>query len=154
MSKEIKFCKPVGKYYFLSPLSEFPIKMSVDGGKYVFPTVEHYYQAMKFYATDSRFAVILALKNPDDARLITKTPEYKVNRRIGFDDMKFSIMENALRAKFAQNTDAADLLLSTGDAILSKSCDVCYRCGFGRGGNNRMGRMLMQIRDELKASKN
>lgn len=128
--------------------------MSVDGVEYVFPTVEHYYQAMKFYATDSRFAVILALKNPDDARLITKTPEYKVNRRIGFDDMKFSIMENALRAKFAQNTDAADLLLSTGDAILSKSCDVCYRCGFGRGGNNRMGRMLMQIRDELKASKN
>ncbi len=153
MSNEIKFCLPVGKYYFLSPLSDFPIKMMVDGREYTFPTVEHYYQAMKFYADDSRFGVILSFKNPDDARLITKTPEYKVNRRIGFDDMKFSIMENGLRAKFTQNKDAADLLLSTGDAMLIKSCDVCYKCGFGRGGNNRLGKMLMQIREELNADK-
>ena len=150
MPVEIKFCLPVGKYYFLSPLSEFPIKMVVDEQEYIFPTVEHYYQAMKFYANDSRFDVIIKLKNPDDARLLTKTNEYKVNRRIGFDDMKFDIMEKGLRAKFAQNKDAADLLLTTGDAILTKSCEVCYKCGFGRGGNNRLGKMLMQIREELK----
>ncbi|MBO4746183.1 MAG: NADAR family protein [Alphaproteobacteria bacterium] len=150
MPNEIKFCLPVGEYYFLSPLSAFPIKMVVDGQEYVFPTVEHYYQAMKFYANDSRFCNILKLENPDDARLLTKTPEYKVNRRTGFDDMKFDIMEQGLRAKFTQNQDAAKLLLTTGDAILVKSCAVCYKCGFGRGGNNRMGQMLMQIRDELK----
>ena len=150
MPNEIKFCLPVGEYYFLSPLSEFPIKMVVDGQEYMFPTVEHYYQAMKFYANDSRFSSILKLENPDDARLLTKTPEYKVNRRIGFDDMKFDIMEKGLRAKFTQNQNAAKLLLTTGDAILVKSCAVCYKCGFGRGGNNRMGQMLMQIRNELR----
>ena len=150
MPKEIKFCLPVGEYYFLSPLSAFPIKMVVDGQEYMFPTVEHYYQAMKFYANDSRFSSILKLENPDDARLLTKTPEYKVNRRIGFDDMKFDIMEKGLRAKFTQNPNAAKLLLTTGDAILVKSCAVCYKCGFGRGGNNRMGQMLMQIRNELR----
>ena len=150
MPDTIKFCLPVGKYYFLSPLAAFPIKMYVDGAEYVFPTVEHYYQAMKFYANDTRFSVVLELQNPDDARLITKTPEYRVNRRCGFDDMKFSIMEDALRAKFIQNKNAADLLLSTGDAELVKSCAVCYKCGFGRGGNNRLGKMLMKIRDELK----
>jgi ribA/ribD-fused uncharacterized protein len=152
MPNEIKFCLPVGEYYFLSPLSAFPIKMVVDGQEYVFPTVEHYYQAMKFYANDSRFCHIINLENPDDARLLTKTPEYKVNRRIGFDDMKFDIMEKGLRAKFNQNKDAAKLLLTTGDAILIKSCAVCYKCGFGRGGNNRMGQMLMKIRSELKSS--
>ncbi len=151
MVQEIRFCKPEGEYYFLSPLAVFPIKMSVDGKDFVFPTVEHYYQAMKFYSNDSRFNVILNLDNPDAARLLTKTLEYKVNRRANFDGRKFEIMENALREKFKQNPDAAEMLKSTGDAILIKSCPVCYKCGFGEGsGFNRIGKVLMQIRAELQ----
>lgn len=151
MPKEIRFCTPKGEYWFLSPLAEFPIKMSVDGTDYVFPTVEHYYQAMKFYASDKRFDVILKLKNPDEARLLTKTAEYKINRRKDFDINKFNIMEKALYAKFIQNPDAAELLKSTGDAILIKSCPVCYKCGFGEGsGMNRMGKVLMKIRSEIQ----
>lgn len=151
MSQKIRFCQPVGKYYFLSPLALFPIKMSVDGKDYTFPSVEHYYQAMKFYTTDIRFHVILNLKNADTARLLTKTPRYKVNRRKDFDKNKFDIMEKGLRAKFAQNPDAAKLLKSTGDSILIKSCPVCYKCGFGEGsGTNRIGKVLMNIRSELQ----
>ena len=60
-------------------------------------------------------------------------------------------MENALRAKFQQNADAAKLLTGTGDAILIKACPVCYKCGFGIGsGENRIGKTLMQIRSELQ----
>lgn len=151
MPKEIRFCTPKGEYWFLSPLADFPIKMAVDGTDYVFPTVEHYYQAMKFYASDKRFDVILKLKNPDEARLLTKTAEYKTNRRKDFDINKFNIMEKALYAKFIQNPDAAELLKSTGDAILIKSCPVCYKCGFGEGsGMNRMGKVLMKIRSEIQ----
>lgn len=150
MPQEIRFCKPEGAYWFLSPLAAFPIKMSVDCKEFTFPTVEHYYQAMKFYSNDSRFSVILNLPDPDAARLLTKTPEYKVNRRENFDKEKFNIMEHALRAKFEQNPNAAELLKSTGDAILIKSCPVCYKCGFGEGsGYNRIGKVLMQIRSEL-----
>ena len=150
MPKEIRFCTPKGKYWFLSPLAGFPIKMAVDGADYIFPSVEHYYQAMKFYASDKRFDVILKLKNPDEARLITKTAEYKINRRKDFDRLKFEIMEKGLWAKFTQNADAAKLLKSTGDAVLVKSCPVCYKCGFGEGsGTNRMGKILMQIRSEV-----
>ena len=150
MSKEIRFCTPEGKYWFLSPLAKFPIKMSVDGADYIFPTVEHYYQAMKFYASDKRFNTILKLKNPDEARLLTKTAEYKINRRKDFDIHKFEIMEKGLWAKFTQNADAAELLKLTGDAILIKSCPVCYKCGFGEGsGMNRIGKILMQIRAEI-----
>ena len=125
--------------------------MVVDGQEYGFPSVEHYYQAMKFYASDKRFETIIGLKNPDDARLLTKTPEYKINRRKDFDKIKFDIMEKALYAKFKQNPDAAELLKSTGDAILIKSCPVCYKCGFGIGsGMNRIGKVLMQIRAEIQ----
>ena len=70
MVAEIKFCLPSGDWWFLSPYSEFPIQMEVDGQLYTFPTVEHYYQAMKFYASDARFHTIINLKNPDEARLI------------------------------------------------------------------------------------
>lgn len=151
MSQEIRFCKPEGEYYFLSPLAAFPIKMSVDGKLVTFPTVEHYYQAMKFYVSDPRFHIVLHQDNPDMARLLTKNPEYKTNRRANFDGQKFEIMENALRAKFKQNPDAAELLKSTGNAILIKSCPVCYKCGFGEGsGFNRIGKVLMQIRAELQ----
>ena len=150
MVAEIRFCSPVGKWWFLSPYAEFPIKMEVDGNFYTFPTVEHYYQAMKFYASDERFNTIINLKNPDDARLMTKKPEYKINRRADFDSNKFAIMEAGLRAKFAQNKDAADMLKATGNALLIKSCPVCYKCGFGEGcGENRMGKILMQIREEM-----
>ena len=150
MTEQIRFCAPTGPWWFLSPYAAFPIKMQVDGAFYEFPTVEHYYQAMKFYAFDERFHAILKLKNPDDARLLTKTPEYKVNRRAGFDENKFDIMEKGVRAKFAQNPQAADMLKATKDAQLIKSCPVCYKCGFGEGsGENRMGKILMQIRDEL-----
>ncbi len=149
--QEIRFCKPEGKYWFLSPLAAFSIKMSVDGKQYIFPSVEHYYQAMKFYASDSRFEEILKLKDPDDARLLTKKPEYKINRRLNFDEKKFDIMRDALYAKFKQNPDAAEMLKSTKDAILIKSCPVCYKCGFGEGcGKNRIGHFLMEIRSELQ----
>ena len=74
MISEIRFCSPTGEWWFLSPYAAFPIKMTVDGNVYTFPTVEHYYQAMKFHASDERFKTILNLKNPDDARLLTKSP--------------------------------------------------------------------------------
>ena len=150
MVTEIRFCSPTGEWWFLSPYADFPITMNVDGKSYTFSTVEHYYQAMKFYASDQRFKTILALQNPDDARLLTKAPEYKINRRPNFDENKFKIMEDGMRAKFAQNPQAAVLLKATGNATLIKSCEICYKCGFGEGcGENRMGKILMRIRDEL-----
>lgn len=151
MTDAIKFCLPVGKWWFLSPYAELPIKMEVEGKSYVFPTLEHYYQAMKFYASDARFETIINLKTPDEARLLTKTPEYKSNRRADFTANKFRIMEDGLRAKFTQNPQAAAMLKATGDALLVKSCPVCYKCGFGEGsGQNHMGKILMQIRKELQ----
>jgi ribA/ribD-fused uncharacterized protein len=153
MVTEIKFCLPVGKWWFLSPYAEFPIKMEVDGKFYTFSTVEHYYQAMKFYASDERFDVIRNLATPDEARVMTKKPEYKISRRVDFDKHKFDIMEQGLRAKFMQNPEAAKMLKATGDVVLIKSCPICYKCGFGEGsGENRMGKILMKIRDELKSN--
>lgn len=155
MKKEIRFCSPTGEYWFLSPYARFPIEMEVDGVRYKFPTVEHYYQSMKFLASDERFTEILNIEDPDEARLLTKKEKYKINRRPGFEKNKFDIMKDGYVARYTQNADAAKLLLSTGDALLIKSCEVCYRCGFGEGsGLNTAGKIQMQIRDELQKRSN
>lgn len=148
MKKEIRFCLAVGEYWFLSPYSQHPVLMNVDGQTYKFSNTELYYQAMKFAAIDKRFHNIMKTDDADAARLLTKKPEYRLNRRPDFDKNKFDIMRDAQVAKFSQNPDAMELLLSTGDAILIKSCEVCYKCGFGEGsGQNMLGKILMQIRD-------
>lgn len=148
MKKEIRFCLPVGDYWFLSPHAPFSIEMNIDGKKYKFTSAEHYYQAMKFDTTDERFDKILSMKDSNKARLLTKEPEYRNGRRQGFDENRFDIMRTALVAVFAQNSKAMELLLSTADATLIKSCDVCYKCGFGEGcGKNILGKILMDIRD-------
>ena len=153
--EEIRFCLPLGKWGFLSPYAAFAIKMQIDDKTYVFPTVEHYYQAMKFATTDARFATVCKLKSPDEARLLTKNAEYKTNRRADFEANKFKIMEAGMRAKFAQNSEAAEMLRATGNAVLIKSCPKCYKCGFGEGsGTNRLGKILMEIRAELSAHDN
>ena len=75
-----------------------------------------------------------------------ETPEADV------EENNYALMEKGMRAKFAQNSAAAEMLKKTGDAVLIKSCAVCYKCGFGEGsGENRLGKMLMKIREELSA---
>ena len=155
MKKEIRFCLPVGEYWFLSPHAETPIEMKVDGRTYRFNGPEHYYQAMKFKSTDARFHEILGMKNSDEARLLTKRPEYGNDRRPDFEKNKFDIMREAQVAKFEQNPAVAKLLLSTEDAILIKSCDTCAKCGFGEGsGINALGKILMAVRADLQKAAN
>lgn len=155
IEKEIRFCLPIGEYWFLSPHSQTPIEMEVDGKIYKFPTAEHYYQAMKFETKDTRFNNILEIEDSNEVRLLTKKPEYRKNRRLDFEKNKFEIMKKAQIAKFLQNKESGELLLSTGDAILIKSCKVCSKCGFGEGsGKNILGKMLMQIRDDLSVTNN
>jgi len=45
----------------LSPYSAHPIQITVDGQQFVFPTVEHYYQAMKFKVFHSKSVSFLVI---------------------------------------------------------------------------------------------
>ena len=47
MVMEIKFCSPVGEWWFLSPYAEFPINIEVDGKFYIFP--KHEFQNFFFF---------------------------------------------------------------------------------------------------------
>ena len=74
----------------------------------------------------------------------------------------FKLMTEILTAKFGQNAELHELLLSTGDAILVEASPYDRICGIGIGceeamaggveqwrGEKLLGRALMKVRDYL-----
>jgi N-glycosidase YbiA len=108
------------------------------------PTVEHYYQAQKFWG--SELAHLMA-----KIRSAT-TPELAA--AIGREPSKLAVMEKALYQKFATHVDLRQLLLDTGTAHIIEDSPVDYfwGCGLDRSGCNHLGRILMQIRTEIAQS--
>ena len=62
-------------------------------------------------------------------------------------------MKSVLFAKFTQHEDLKAILLSTGNALLIEASKTDAFWGIGEKGNgkNMLGRLLMQVRDELSA---
>ena len=62
-------------------------------------------------------------------------------------------MREALRAKFSQHQDLRKILLDTGDAEIVEhtSNDSYWGDGGDGSGKNMLGRLLMEVRDELRA---
>lgn len=64
-------------------------------------------------------------------------------------------MEEVVRAKFTQNEDLKALLLATGDSVLEEG-NTWHDIFWGvetrtRKGENHLGRIMMQVREELRS---
>lgn len=132
-----------GEYRFLSNFYPYPINI----GKFEYPTVEHYFQAMKCVRASDREKIRKAA-SPGEAKKLGR----KVELRKDWDDVKIKIMKVALREKFKDPTLARQLL-NTGDSILVEGNvwgDVFWGKCKGRG-QNILGKLLMKIRQELSA---
>jgi ribA/ribD-fused uncharacterized protein len=118
----------------------------------VFPTAEHAYQAGKAAKAAVRDWIQLA-PSPALAAMAAHglyTWEVVPN----WASIKFDRMRRVLRAKFAQHPDLAELLLSTGSARLVEAGRVNNAVNRLWGevngkGQNMLGVMLMELRDEL-----
>lgn len=75
--------------------------------------------------------------------------------RKDWDSVKDGVMYEAIRAKFSQNEDIRKELLNTGDAELIEDSPIDFYWGWGsdRSGKNRLGKLLMKLRTELKEVK-
>ena len=133
-----------GAHQFLSNFYESPIEF--EGMEY--RTVEHAFQAAKTLDTAER-SKIAAAASPTAAKRAGR----RVTLRDGWDDQREDIMYLLLRRKFSQ-PDLAAALLATGEADLIEGNDWGDRYwGVSKGsGQNRLGRLLMRIRDELRAT--
>ena len=135
-----------GEYAFLSNFYFSP--MIIDN--VVYTTNEHYFQAMKSLNPKERQAIVLA-PTPGKAKRLGR----KVSLRKDWEDIKEEVMLTGLRHKFS-NPELRKKLLATGNEELIEGttwhdnywgiCD-CEACG-GQG-KNRLGKLLMQVREEL-----
>jgi ribA/ribD-fused uncharacterized protein len=134
--------EPYGEFSNFSP-HPFDLK-----GK-VWPTTEHYFQAQKFAGTEHEELVRLA-KSPMVAARMGRSRERPL--RQDWETAKEDIMREALLVKFTQHPALRSLLLSTGDAELIEHTKNDRYWGDGGNGNgkNRLGQLLMELREKLK----
>lgn len=111
-----------------------------------FRSTEHAYMAAKTLDIDLR-KQIQKLPNPKDAKAFGRT----LQLREDWEDVKFDVMKDLLIQKFAQEPFRTKLL-STGEAYLEETNtwgDIIWGVCKGKGQNN-LGRLLMEIRADLK----
>jgi N-glycosidase YbiA len=141
----IKFNSAQDKYGYLSNLAAFPVLIS----NRVWPSSEHYFQAQKFAGTGEEESI----RSADSAALARQLGcDAAKSSRPGWEEIKDEVMLTALRAKFRQHTDLVAKLLATDDAMLVEHTeDENYWGDGGDGrGRNRLGELLMQVREEMR----
>lgn len=145
--KEIKFYKVHDDYGFMSNFAPYPFS---DGNK-IWPTSEHYFQAQKFLIPEIQ-EKIRQIASPMDAALEGRNRQNPL--RPDWEEIKDKVMLQALRMKFSQHPEIAKELLATGDAIIIEHTrNDAYWADWGDGsGKNKLGLLIMQVREELKNS--
>ena len=133
----------IGDYSVFSNFYESPIWD--DGIEY--PTVEHYFQAMKTLDPNQRRTISMAA-TPGAAKRMGR----RVKLRDDWEQIKERYMLFALRQKFSSG-DCKKALLATGNIYLEEGNtwnDTYW--GVCKGvGKNRLGYLLMQVREEIRS---
>ena len=132
-----------GEYEFLSNFYLAPVNY-----KYNFSSAEAAYQAQK--ATSFEDAIKFKEYNPGKAKRMGR----KIKIRSDWEEVKNNFMRDVVFAKFFQNPELAALLLATGDSKLIEGNywhDIFWGVDSETDeGQNNLGKILMEIREELK----
>jgi ribA/ribD-fused uncharacterized protein len=162
--KPVLFSKPgedKGEFRTFSNQAEYPIQ--INDLKY--PTVEHYFQAQK----------AREFNDEENLKKIMDTPSAKAVKALGkkvrnfvkeiWDDKRLDIMMRGVKAKFVQHPELQKQLVETGTKQIGEADARDSFWGIGTSesteksadpskwkGQNRLGKILMALRDEFKSS--
>ena len=152
-------CTLTGPIYFYNrdePYYEFtnfaPYCVTINNK--VWPTTEHYFQAQKFVGTPYEEA-IQRMSFPREAFDFSRKPEVSYWRRSDWEQVKEDVMHKALLVKFTEHESLRLLLLSTEDRKLVEHTknDSYWGDGGDGSGKNRLGSLLMRVRETLRRPK-
>ena len=142
----IYFYRATGDFGFLSML--FPAPVEFEGR--VLPTGEHAYQYGKFVDKAVAEWAMTAPKPHLIAVLAHNIFAWDIVP--GWAAMKVDRMKAVVTAKFQQHGDLLHKLLDTHEALLVENSKMDSFWGLGKKGNgkNMLGRILMDVRKELR----
>ena len=147
MSNPVYFFTKNDQYYELSNF--YPQGLTEEG--LYWPTVEHYFQSMKFPGPDNADyrERIRRCRSPKDAKKLGRSRDIAI--RTDWEEVKEQIMVSALRKKFSHEK-LKRILIGTGHRELIESSPYDYYWGIGSDGSgkNRLGFLLMAVRSELQ----
>lgn len=118
----------------------------------LFPTAEHAYHYKKYDRDYPEIAKrIKSARSPYLCKEITRETGVKDKCRKDWDDIKIDVLREILRAKFKQHEEVRRNLKATGDRQLVENSPVDYFWGCGKDGSgqNWLGKIWMEIRDEI-----
>jgi ribA/ribD-fused uncharacterized protein len=147
-SNKIRFYNRDELYYEFTNF--YPCRVYIDGKTW--PTTEHYFQAQKFVGTPY-LEKIRKLPTPRDAFQLSRDPQVSRWRRVDWESVKDEIMLKALRVKFSDSVHLRNMLRGTGEKELIEhtSNDSYWGDGGNGTGQNKLGKLLMEVRRELKS---
>ena len=133
------------EYGCFSNFSPHPFKLR---GKR-WPTSEHYFQAHKFAGTQYEEAIRKA-KSPMIAARMGRSRKRPLRR--DWESIKVRVMREAVLAKFQAHDDIREILLATGSEKIVEDTtrDYYWGCGAKGNGKNKLGLVLMEVRDQLR----
>jgi ribA/ribD-fused uncharacterized protein len=146
--KIINFYSTKDEYGCFSNFSAHPIELN---GK-IWKTSEHYFQAQKFVDTEHEEAIRL-IESPMVAAQMGR--DRRKPLRKDWEVVKIPVMREALIAKFTQHPDLQEILLATDNALLVEHTanDNYWGDGGDGFGLNMLGKLLMEVREELRNGK-
>ena len=148
MAKPILFYSKTDDWFELSNF--YPQGFEEDGAYW--PTVEHYFQAQKFAGDElaEYRERIRTSGSPKHAKSLGRTQKYAIRR--DWDGVRDEVMLYALRQKF-RHPKLREVLLSTKkrELIENSPFDAYWGIGKHGSGKNRLGKLLMQVREEFRS---
>ena len=147
MVRVINFYRTGDEYGCFSNFAAYPVEIR---GR-VWPTSEHFFQAQKF-ADSQHEEAIRSVKSPMIAARMGRNRSKPI--RPDWEQVKDDIMREAVRSKFSQHRDLREILLATGDALIVEHTknDSYWGDGSDGSGKNMLGRILAEVRAELRGS--
>ncbi|MCD8345090.1 MAG: NADAR family protein [Oscillospiraceae bacterium] len=128
-------------------------KIEYDG--WIYGTVEEAYQTSAFKGVaEDVVELIRQAKSPYEAKQISLA--HKDRKRPDWETEKVVVMEELLREKVRQHPYVKEMLLKTGDNLIVEDSPKDSFWGWGptRDGENRMGKLWMKIREEIRSESN
>ena len=148
MTMTIYFYAQTDEYSEFSNFAPFGVEMDDEWWR----TVEHYFQAQKFLNPEYQSRIRKSSK-PKDASAMGRTRD--VPLRPDWETVKDQIMYDAVKKKFETHPEIRRLLLATGDQDIVENApmDPYWGCGSDGTGLNKLGKILMRVREELQSGK-